>query len=137
MKVWKKREKINEGGACRLIRNDVSVFRHINFHSWFFSFSFFIFLFQYIQFYVWNEWSRNGNLPIYLILNEKKKSQLERGVERKNCRTNEKRELIRWGKSNKGKSIYVGADKTMVGCLCVSERINLYSYLPISFKELW
>lgn len=38
------RKKINEGGACRLIRNDVSVYRHINFQSGFF-FLVFFFLF--------------------------------------------------------------------------------------------
>lgn len=32
------KRKINEGGACRLIRNDVSVNRHINFQSVFFHF---------------------------------------------------------------------------------------------------
>jgi hypothetical protein len=31
-------KKINEGGACRLIRNDVSVNRHINFQSILFPF---------------------------------------------------------------------------------------------------
>lgn len=36
----KKARKINEGGACRLIRNDVSVNRHINFQSVFFHFFF-------------------------------------------------------------------------------------------------
>jgi hypothetical protein len=33
-----RKRKINEGGACRLIRNDVSVNRHINFQSVFFPF---------------------------------------------------------------------------------------------------
>jgi hypothetical protein len=65
------KRKINEGGACRLIRNDVSVNRHINFQSVFFHFfSFLLLLFSIHDIYLFSVRCRSAGARFFALLLE-------------------------------------------------------------------
>lgn len=156
----KEREKINEGGACRLIRNDVSVFRHINFQSgFFFHFSSFfsdihIYFFLPRQFMSlcslpkWNELecgAKYGNLVFHMILATERSESFKKKIILCVCEWGEKRKEVEqeerkyslW-KGNKGKSIYnVGRElirRRLDACVSANKSIRL---CQSSSKDLW
>lgn len=152
-KEWERERKINEGGACRLIRNDVSVFRHINFQSGFFSiflpsFPIFTYIFffsldsldsssssicRYVMFILpkWNELecgAKYGNLAFHMILAKKKKQEEKKIM----CiceweREKKKRKGIGQRREGGGEEIFVGGKairENQYECIWCGERTD-------------